>query len=433
MGKIVPSTTGPANASGKENPSSSAHYLLPANKDTVHWGYWSRDLPPALTVQSGDYITVETISHHAGDDYDRMIKGDDGIESIFHWTSREKNVERRGSGSMDAQIGHGEGLGVHILTGPIAVSGARPGDILEVRLLKLWPRPCANPKYPGKTYGCNAAAWWGYLYNNQIESPKPREVITIYEVDSSMNIPSARAVYSYRWTPSTDPFGVVHKIMDYPGVVRDPNTIQEIKPVHENVHVPLKMHPGTLGLAADADGLVNSIPPSYIGGNMDQCRLGEGTKLYLPVAVKDALLSMGDSHAVQGDSELAGTAIEMSITVLLQVILHPQNSLRGTSLQNLDYPLVETPDEYIVQGFTYPNYLADLGKNAQSEIFQKSSLDLAFKDAVNKMRQFMMTAKGLTEDESITLMSIAADFGVTQVANGNWGMHGILKKGIFVN
>ena len=140
---------------------------------------------------------------------------------------------------------------------------------------------------------------------------------------------------------------------------------------------------------------------------------------------------MGDPHATQGDSELAGTAIEMSTTALIQVILHPQDSLRGTTLQNLDFPLLETPDEYIVQGFTYTNYLADLGENAQSEIFQKSSLDPAFKDAVKKMRQFMMNAKGLTEDEAISLMSIAVDFGVTQVVDGNWGAHGILKKGVF--
>jgi acetamidase/formamidase len=223
----------------------------------------------------------------------------------------------------------------------------------------------------------------------------------------------------------------LHRIIDYPGVVRDPNTIQKTAPVLKNVYVPLKLHPGTLGVAPKEADMVNSIPPSYTAGNMDQCRLGEGTKLYIPVAVEKALLSMGDSHATQGDSELAGTAIEMSVTALIQVILHPQDSIRGTTLQNLDFPLFETPDEYIVQGFTYANYLAELGKNAQSEIFQKSSLDLAFKDAVNKMRQFMMNAKALTEDEAISLMSLAVDFGVTQVVDGNWGMHGILKKRVF--
>ena len=93
--------------------------------------------------------------------------------------------------------------------------------------------------------------------------------------------------------------------------------------------------------------------------------------------------------------------------------------------------MIETRDEWVLQGFSYPNYLADLGAAAQSEIFRKSSVDLAMRDAFRKMRRFLMTAKNLTEDEAISLMSIAVDFGITQVVDGNWGVHAIVRKDIF--
>src|SRR5580704_513094 len=110
------------------------HHLLPVTAATVHWGYYSRSLPPVLEVNSGDLVTIETLTHHAYDDYARMIEGDPGAENVFHWTRDGKNVDRRGAGPVDASIhgrGAGEGFGVHICTGPIAVRGAVPGDVLE--------------------------------------------------------------------------------------------------------------------------------------------------------------------------------------------------------------------------------------------------------------------------------------------------------------
>src|SRR5689334_8321523 len=98
------------------------HYVLPANAETVNWGYFSRSVAPVMSVASGDLVTIETLTHHAYDDYARMIVGDPGAESVFHWTEREKNVDRRGAGPLDASIhgrGTGEGFGVHICTGPI--------------------------------------------------------------------------------------------------------------------------------------------------------------------------------------------------------------------------------------------------------------------------------------------------------------------------
>ena len=164
------------------------HHVVPATAETVHWGYFSRTLKPILSIASGDLVTIETLTHHAYDDHARMIAGDAGAESVFHWTKEQKNVDRRGAGPLDASTygrGSGEGLGVHICTGPIFVHGAEPGDVLEVRILDVQPRGSRNPDFAGRAFGSNAAAWWGFHYKDLLTEPRPREVITIYELDAS--------------------------------------------------------------------------------------------------------------------------------------------------------------------------------------------------------------------------------------------------------
>ncbi len=407
------------------------HYYVRAMPETVHWGYFSKLMKPLVTVESGDFVTLETLTHHANDDSERMIKGDAGAESVFYWDKTKKGVNKRGAGPMDHKVGAGGGYGVHICTGPIAVKGAVPGDILEVRIIDVRPRPSANMAYKGKSFGSNAAAWWGFHFNDLIEEPKKREVITIYEVDASGERNWAKAVYNYRWTPQTDPFGVVHPTIDYPGVPVDHGTVKENHGVLKNVRLPIRPHFGVIGLAPSESDEVNSIPPTYTGGNIDNWRIGKGATMYYPVAVPGGLLSAGDPHASQGDSELCGTAIECSLTGTFQLILHKKASLNGTALENLNYPLLETQDEWVLHGFSFANYLAELGAEAQSAIFGKSSIDLAMRDAFRKMRHFLMTTQGLTEDEAISLMSVGVDFGVTQVVDGNWGVHALIKKSLF--
>src|SRR5437773_2483196 len=325
-------------------PGARNHYYVPATDKTVHWGYFSKLLKPLVEVSSGDFVTIDVLTHHANDDAERMVKGDPGAEAVFYWDRQRKGVDRRGAGPMQPTLfgrGAGEGLGVHICTGPVAVKGAMPGDILEVRIIDVKPRPCANPQYKGKSFGSNAAAWWGFHYKELMTDPKPREVITIYEVDTSGDRNWAKALYNFQWTPQTDPYGVVHKIIDYPGVPVDHRTVRENHGILKNVRIPIR--------------------------------------------------------------PLAG----------------------------LEYPLLETQDEWVLHGFSYPKYLAELGANAQSDIYSKSSVDLALKDAFRKMRHFLMTTRGLTEDEAISLMSIGVDFGITKVVDGNWGVHAIIKKNLF--
>ena len=408
-----------------------SHYYVPANDKTVLWGYFSKSATPVIEVQSGDFVTIETLTHHANDDAERMVKGDPGAESVFFWDKQRKGVNRRGAGPLDAKVGAGGGLGVHICTGPVRVRGAEPGDILEVRIIDVAPRPSRNPAYRGKSFGSNAAAWWGFQYGDTLTEPRKREVVTIYEVDATGERNWARAVYNFRWTPQTDPFGVVHPIIDYPGIPVDHRTITKNENVLRNIRVPIRPHFGTMGVAPSEADIVTSIPPNYTGGNIDNWRIGKGATIYYPVAVPGAMFSVGDPHASQGDSELCGTAIECSLTGTFQMVLHKKANLPGTPLADLQFPLLETQEEWLVHGFSYANYLAELGPDAQAEIYKKSSVDRAMRDAYHKMRHFLMTTQGLGEDEAISLMSVAVDFGVTQVVDGNWGVHAVVKKAIF--
>ncbi len=410
-----------------------AHHHLPVDASHVHWGFFSRSLKPLIEIASGDTVTIETLTQHASDDPERMIAGDPGAESVFHWTRDGKGVDRRGAGPMDASIygrGAGEGFGVHICTGPIAVRGAEPGDVLEVRILDIEPRPSGNPDLKGRIFGSSVAAWWGYHYDEFLSEPKPREAVTIYEIFPGEE-PHARALYSYRWQPQTDPSGVLHQTYDYPGIPVAADTVRRRHGVLDGIRIPLRPHFGVIGVAPREAGLVDSVPPAYFGGNLDNWRLGKGAAVYLPVAVPEALLSVGDPHAAQGDGELSGTAIECSMTGTFQVILHKKADMADQPFADLTSPLIETETDWVLSGFSHPNYLAEFGAKGQSEVYAKSSLDLAMKDAFRKMRRFLMNTRGLSEDEAIALISAAVDFGVTQVVDGNWGVHAVLSKRVF--
>ncbi|WP_022721435.1 helix-turn-helix domain-containing protein, partial [Rhodopseudomonas sp. B29] len=228
------------------------HHHLAADASRVHWGYFSRSLPPQIEIASGDTITIETLTQHASDDPERMISGDAGAESVFHWTHDQKNVDRRGAGPVDASIygrGAGEGFGVHICTGPVAVKDAQPGDVLEIRIRDIVPRASRNPDFKGRVFGSSVAAWWGYHYKEFLADQHAHEAVTIYEIFADEAAPYARAAYSYRWAPQVDPFGTVHATYDYPGVPVQPSSVRRRHDVLDGVRIPLRPHFGVIALA----------------------------------------------------------------------------------------------------------------------------------------------------------------------------------------
>lgn len=413
-----------------------SHYYVPVSDKTVHWGYFSRSLKPVISIRSGDTVTMETLTQHAADDSARMIEGDPGAESVYLWTADKKGVDRRGAGPMDASIfgrGAGEGFGVHICTGPVYIEDAEPGDVLEIRILDLQFRPSCGASHRGKCFGSNAAAWWGFHFHDLLTEPRKREVVTVYEIEGAASEPYAKAVYNFRWTPQTDPYGVRHETIDYPGVPVDHRSIEKKFGVLKDVRIPIRPHFGVIAVAPKEPGLIDSVPPGYFGGNLDNWRVGKGARHFLPVSVDGALFSVGDPHASQGDSEVCGTAIECSLTGVFQLVLHKHGELAGSYLAGLNFPFLETPSEWVLQGLSFPNHFAELGPHAQTEIYNKSSLDHAMRDAFHKTRRYLMEAHRLTEDEAISLISVAIDFGVTQVVDGNWGVHAVIRKAIFPN
>ena len=405
-----------------------SHHRLGVDSASVHWGYFSRSLTPVLEIGSGDTIEIETLSQHASDAPELMIAGDPAAEDVFHWTKDRKSVDRRGAGPVDASVfgrGAGEGFGVHICTGPIFVREAEPGDVIEVHIEDMVPRQSRSEAGKGRYFGSNVAAWWGYHYGELLKDPKPRENVTIYEIFPEEGF--AEALFSYRWEPQTDPYGVVHRTYDYPGVLVDRSSVEVSELQPSKARIPLRPHFGVMALAPREADLIDSVPPAYFGGNLDNWRLGKGASVFLPVSVAGGLLSIGDPHAAQGDGELSGTAIECSMTGRIKVTLHKADP----RFADLTYPLIETPGEWILTGFSHPDYLAEFGAKGQGEVYAKSSLDLAMKDAFRKTRRFLMGNHNLTEDEAVAVMSAAVDFGVTQVVDGNWGVHAIIRKAIF--
>lgn len=334
-------------------------HILRAAPETVHWGYFDAGLAPVLKVKSGALIQAEAVTHHAGDDPDLMMDG--GVREIF---DKVPESDRN--------------PGVHLMTGPIYVEDAKPGDMLEVRYLRMIPR---------FNYGSNLAANWGHLYKEFGE----KERVTIYKIDPvSMQ---AHAHYAY----------------DYPGKYEIPGKITKCpecdrQKALNGVRVPVRPHLGTAGVAPDEPGRVSTIPPGAHGGNIDNWRIGAGSTMFYPVAVDGGLFSIGDPHISQGDGEISGTAIEASLDVLFQIVLRKDFEFPS--------PLLETPGYWIVHGFD-------------------EDLDNAMRFASLDMVKFLNEQRGLSNDDAYSLMSVSADFTVTQVVDGRQGVHVRIPRTIF--
>ncbi|MGI6555624.1 MAG: acetamidase/formamidase family protein [Bacillota bacterium] len=335
-------------------------HILKATPETVKWGFFDNNLEPALKVKSGDIVYLEALAHHAGDAPDLMM--DEGVRAVYESIPEEER-----------------GPGVHLLTGPVYVEGAKPGDVLEVKVLDMKPR---------LAYGCNFEANWGLLF----EEFGKQERVNIYEVDLVSN--SARAVFSY-------PFP---GFCDIPGRITEPSSVTR-ELFLKDVSVPLCLHFGTAGVAQKEAGKINSIPPGAFGGNMDNKSFVAGTNMLYPVQVEGALFVAGDSHFAQGDGEISGTAIEGHVNAIVQFNLRDDIKIK-------DNPVLETPTHWVCHGFN-------------------EDLDIAIKQAAIEAIEFLKANMGLTQAEAYSLLSVAGDFHITQVVDGVKGVHCKIAKHMF--
>lgn len=260
-------------------------YELKSEPENVIWGeLFKPDSAPVLTVQSGDRIRMETISHEGiladqGDTVEFLTAGGVAQEDILPDQLEVKaTVEKSGPGP-------------HVITGPVYVEGAEPGDVLEI-----------------KTIGIDYRVPYGVISNRHGKGSLPGE----YPENDA-------PIYT-----KVIPIDAAREV----GIFRPSNGLPEIE-------IPLKPFMGIMGVVpADVEETKNSVPPGIYGGNLDIKHLGIGSSLYLPVQVPGALFYSGDPHCAQGNGEVALTAIECSLLPTFELVVH-----KGMTL---DTPMGET-------------------------------------------------------------------------------------------
>ena len=311
---------------------------LNATPTTVVWGYYSAHATPVLTVHSGETVRIQTLSTCGSNE--RMEKEGVAAADIPGYNADiYRDVKDRGPGG-------------HILTGPIAIEEAEPGDVLEVQILKI---DLDTP------FACNGfSTERGFLPND-------------YPYAKGKIIPLDRAKMIGHFAPGVD--------------------------------IPLHPFFGSMGVAPpESAGRYDSAPPWMHAGNMDNKELVAGTTLYVPVHAKGALFEVGDGHAGQGNGEVDITALETFLTGTFRFIVHKD--------QHLLWPRAETPTSYISMGFS-------------------PDLNEATKLAVRDMINFLVDVKHLSRDDAYMLTSVAVDVDITQLVDGNVGVHAICPKNIF--
>jgi acetamidase/formamidase len=311
-------------------------YILEPTPSTIIWGnYWSEN-KPALTVKSGDFVKVHTLITSSPDRLEAAGVSPNQVEKELR---EVQTVKDRGPGG-------------HILTGPIYVENAEPGDVLEIKIKSI---DLAIP------YGYNAIGQSGFL-SDEIFDRK----MMIIPLDSK----------------------------------------KMIGHFSDGIEIPLRPFFGSMGVAPPKEaGKWNSAPPWVHGGNLDNKELVAGSSLFIPVFVKGALFEIGDGHAAQGNGEVDITAIETSLKGELQFIVHKKKTL--------EWPMVETKTHIITMG-------CDRDLTAATRI------------AVRQMIKYLETEKGMTKADAYMLCSVAVDVNITELVDGNVGVHAMLPKAIFV-
>ncbi len=250
-------------------------HLLKATCETVHLGGFSPNLKPALIVDSGDRIDIETYSgYYVADKAPPEFLTPEFLDICQNLPPNRK-----------------VGPGPHLLTGPIYVNNAEPGNVLEIHIEEV---------HPSLPVGFNAIrAGWGVLPEY---------------------FPEAKLRFI--------PLDLEQKIAEFPA--------------GSGIRIPLHPFFGIIGVATTEINR-SSIPPERYGGNMDNQELQPGTRLFLPIFRCGGLLSIGDGHSAQGDGEVDGTAIETSMNGTIQIILRKDLFLI--------FPFAETPTHIVIMGF----------------------------------------------------------------------------------
>ncbi len=336
---------------------------------------------PILTVPSGATVVFDTLSHEG-------ILEDQGRNPVQYFGSHGVSphmVLNDAIAITRSDVPHDFFKdGPHIVTGPVAILGAEPGDVLKIDVLAVTPRV---------PYGVISNRHGkGALPGEFPEGPKP-------EADASAADPSKFHNMSV-FTP-------IRKTArgQWQGVLKNTQGAEVVFPT-----APFM---GVMGVAADTTELVHSVPPGVYGGNMDVKDLGAGTTVYLPVFVRGANFYTGDPHMSQGNGEVALTALEHSMRASFRITLLKKGDSRIPSASGtLVKPFGETKEFWIAIGL-HPD------------------LNEAMKDAVRESVRFLSEVLGMDRAVAYAYLSAATDFNVSQVVDRTKGIHSLIRKSDF--
>ncbi len=348
------------------------HYL-PARADEVRWGWLpDQDAAPVLDVRSGATVTIDTVSHE-GLLYDQ---GRDPKAYLAQWGVEDVLEDAVAIAASD--LVNDESSGPHVVTGPIAVEGAEPGDVLRVEILRLDRRVPYG--FVSNRHGFGALAG---------EFPEDRQSLATRDVDT---IVSEGTVSHYAWVGGS---------ADAPMGLIDAGS-------GRTVTFPLSPFLGLMGVAPATSEPIHSVPPGPFGGNIDVKHAGEGSVLYLPVQVAGALFFAGDPHFAQGNGEVALTAFEASLRATVRLDVVGASSLGGVT-GGLRVPVVETAEHWIPMGLDV-------------------DLNEAMRQAVRNAVTFLEVRFGVPRSVALAYLSAAGDFEVSQVVDSVKGIHCMIRK-----
>ena len=385
---------------------------LPVTPRTSRWGWWpGRSAEPVMAVDDGAVVTVDTLSHEG-------IMEDQGRDPVgfFGACGVERPAVLDDAVTMAAEADHRYGIdGAHVVTGPIEVRGAEPGDLLRVDVLGLAMRV---------PYGVTSNRHGrGALPGEMPDGTAPAEAVAFSGGHGTVSVftsvegsgPESAAVLRYRPEGSgaeADPAAA-------PGWLEDAGAeaaaVPDCRPEDSGgeeavreIRYPVAPFLGMMGVAPDADGPVPSRPPGRHGGNLDVKWLTAGSTLYVPVQVPGALFAAGDPHFAQGNGEVALTALEGSLRADLRLsVLRGPDARRAVGM--IENPVAETDEAWIPIGL-------------------HADLDEAMRAAVREALRFCRTRLGLPGHIAYAYLSAAADFEVTQVVNDVKGVHCRIPK-----
>ncbi|MEM6105569.1 acetamidase/formamidase family protein [Mycobacterium sp. 050272] len=378
------------------------HYLQ-STPDQVLWGYVPNvHAKPVLQMKSGETLTVDAVSHEG-------ILEDQGRNPIAYFGSkgvRQSEVltdaiaiaaeYRRTPRNFDKD-------GPHVVTGPVFVEGAQPGDVLKIETLE------ATPRVP---YGVVSSRHGKGALASTTDGKAPAG-ITLAEVMPPVSD-------DHRPNPDPTKYGdsfTFTSIEEGHGVMRYGKAA---------VRFPLNPFMGMMGVAFSQDSdltaaSANSIPPTLGGGNIDIRLLGVGSTFYLPVFAEGALFYVGDPHHAMGSGEVALTAMEGSLRGTFRLTVCKPKSGDAPSLA-YRYPFAETADLWVPIGLSDP----DASVNGQI-----SDLNVAMRRAVVNALDFLESDRGMDRATAYAYLSAAADFCVSQVVDRTVGVHAQIDKSHF--